>query len=146
MTQDGKTPVWFWIIAILTLIWNGVGLAAYADDITMSAGDFAQLTIEQQNLYANRPYWASAAFAVAVIAGFFGSIMLLMRKPIAVRLFLLSLIAALVQFGSYFILDGYMDYINRTGWTMPIAIPVLTAAFFLFAGWVEKNSLLKQAA
>lgn len=142
MTLDGKTPVWFWIIAVLALLWNGAGVGAYADDITMSASDFARLSIEQQNLLAHRPYWASAAFAVAVIAGFFGSVMLLLRKPIAVRLFLLSLIAVLVQFASYFILDGYSDYLNQTGWIMPIAIPVMALVFFLFARWAEKNSLL----
>ncbi|HEY9090372.1 hypothetical protein [Parasphingorhabdus sp.] len=143
MEQDGQPPVWFWIIAILALLWNGLGLAAYVADITMSADDYAQLTLEQQKLYANRPYWASAAFAVAVIAGFLGSVMLLLRKPIAVRLFLLSLIAVLIQFGSYFILDGYMDYLNQTGWIMPITIPVVSLAFFLFARWAEKDSLLK---
>ena len=143
MTQDRKTPIWFWIVAIFALLWNAVGLGAYADDITMSAGDFAQLTAEQQNLYANRPYWASAAFAVGVIAGFLGSIMLLIRKRIAVRLFMLSLIAVLVQFSSYFILDGYRDYISQTGWIMPIAIPVLAAGFFAFARWAEKSSLLR---
>lgn len=143
MERNERTPNWFWIIAIAALIWNGLGLAAYVADITMTAEDFAQLSLEQQDLYADRPYWASAAFAVAVIAGFFGSVMLLLRRPIAVRLFLLSLLAVLVQFASYFILDGYIDYLDQTGWIMPIAIPVVGLALFLFARWAEKNGLIK---
>jgi len=143
MERNERTPNWFWIIAIAALIWNGLGLAAYVADITMTAEDFAQLSLEQQDLYADRPYWASAAFAVAVIAGFFGSVMLLLRRPIAVRLFLLSLLAVLVQFASFFILDGYIDYLDQTGWIMPIAIPVVGLALFLFARWAEKNGLIK---
>lgn len=143
MERNERTPNWFWIIAIAALIWNGLGLAAYVADITMTAEDFAQLSLEQQDLYADRPYWASAAFAVAVIAGFFGSVMLLLRRPIAVRLFLLSLLAVLVQFASYFILDGYIDYLDQTGWIMPIAIPVVGLALFLFARWAEKSGLFK---
>jgi hypothetical protein len=143
MERNERTPNWFWIIAIAALIWNGLGLSAYVADITMTAEDFAQLSLEQQDLYADRPYWASAAFAVAVIAGFFGSVMLLLRRPIAVRLFLLSLLAVLVQFASFFILDGYIDYLDQTGWIMPIAIPVVGLALFLFARWAEKNGLIK---
>ena len=142
MTQDRKTPIWFWIIGIVALIWNGLGVGAYASDIIMSAEDFAKLTEVEQNLFANRPYWATAAFAVAVIAGFGGSVMLLLRRPIAVRLFLLSLIAVMIQFSSYFILDGYADYIGQTGWIMPISILILAVVFFLFARWAEKNRLL----
>tara|TARA_R110000772_G_scaffold20725_7_gene57586 strand:+ start:1959 stop:2390 length:432 start_codon:yes stop_codon:yes gene_type:complete len=142
MTQDRKTPIWFWIIGIVALIWNGLGVGAYASDIIMSAEDFAKLTEVEQNLFANRPYWATAAFAVAVIAGFGGSVMMLLRRPIAVRLFLLSLIAVMIQFSSYFILDGYADYIGQTGWIMPISILILAVVFFLFARWAEKNRLL----
>jgi len=142
MTQDIKTPIWFWIIGLFATLWNGMGVGAYAADIMMSANDFAKLTEAEQNLFANRPFWATAAFAVAVIAGFFGSVMLLLRRPIAVRLFLLSLIAVLIQFSSYFILDGYADYISKTGWWMPISIPVLAAAFLWFARWGEKAGIL----
>ncbi|QTD56465.1 hypothetical protein [Parasphingorhabdus cellanae] len=142
MTQTGKMPVWFWIAGIFALLWNAMGVLAYAGDIMMTAADFAKLTEQEQNLYANRPYWATAAFAVAVIAGFLGSVMLLLRRPIAVRLFLLSLLAVLVQFSSYFILDGYAEYISKDGWFMPISIPILAIMFFLFARWSEKNGLL----
>lgn len=145
MTQNGKTPVWFWIAGIFALIWNGVGVGAYANDITMTAEGFAKLTEVEQELFVNRPYWASAAFAVAVIGGFFGSIMLMLRRPIAVRLFLLSLIAVLIQFSSYFILDGYADYIRQTNWLMPISIPVLAVVFFLFARWAEKTGILSES-
>jgi len=145
MTQDNQIqiPVWFWIGAIFSLIWNGFGLAAYGADITMSAGDFAKLTAEEQNLYANRPFWASAAFAVAVIAGFLAAIMLLLRRRIAVRLFLLSLIAVLVQFASFFALNGYTEYFNQVGWFMPISIPILAIAFFLLAYWAENKRLIR---
>lgn len=143
MTQTAKTPIWFWIVGIFALLWNGLGVGKYADEAMMTAADFALLTEMEQNLYADRPYWASAAFAVAVISGFLGSVMLLVRRPIAVRLFLLSFIAVLVQFSSFFILDGYIDYINQTGWFMPISIPALAVGFFLFARWAENNHILR---
>ncbi len=143
MVQERKPAVWFWIAAIFALLWNGLGVGKYAGETMMTAADFALLTEMEQNLYASRPYWASAAFAVAVISGFLGSVMLLLRRPIAVRLFLLSLIAVSIQFSSFFILDGYVDYISQTGWFMPISIPALAAGFFLFARWAENNHILR---
>jgi hypothetical protein len=143
MEDNRKIPVWFWIVGTFALLWNGLGVAAYASEIIMSAEDFAALSETEQRLYANRPYWVSAAFAVAVLGGFMGSVMLLLRRPIAVRLFLLSLIAVLIQFSSFFILDGYLDYISETGWIMPASIPVFAIAFLLFARWAEKNRFLR---
>lgn len=144
MTQKRKAPIWFWIAGTFALIWNAIGLRKYAGDVMMSATDFAALTQVEQNLYANSPYWATAAFAIAVIAGFLGAVMLLLRRPIAVRLFLLSLIAVMIQFSSYFILDGYVDYLNQTGWWMPISIPVFAVIFFLFARSAEKTDILRK--
>ncbi len=143
MTQDKKPPVWFWALGIFALIWNGLGIGAYANDIMMTAEKLAGMTELEQNLFVNRPFWASAAFAVAVIGGFMGSIMLLLRRRIAVRLFLMSLIAVLIQFASYFILDGYADYFSQNGWSMPISIPILAVAFLIFARWAEKSGFLR---
>ncbi|GAA0468953.1 hypothetical protein GCM10009096_07350 [Parasphingorhabdus litoris] len=143
MIQNGKAPIWFRIIGIFAFLWNGLGVGAYASDIMMTAEDFAKLSKVEQDLFASRPFWATAAFAVAVIAGFLGSIMLLLRRPIAVRLFLLSLIAVLVQFSSYFILDGYAEYISQTGWWMPVSIPIFAVGFLLFARWAENNRILR---
>ncbi|MEW4467096.1 hypothetical protein AB1K62_04600 [Parasphingorhabdus sp. JC815] len=141
--RQAHTPVWFWIGAVFALIWNSFGLAAYASEVTMSAGDFARLTAVEQNLFANRPFWASAAFAVAAITGFLGAVMLLLRRPITVRLFLLSLISVLVQFSSFFILDGYTEYFDLAGWFMQLLILVLAIIFFIFAHWAEKSRIIE---
>jgi len=141
MTQ-AKTPMWFWAIGVIALIWNGLGVAAYIGEAMMTAEQFAALSELERNLYANRPSWVSTAFAIAVIGGFVAAITFLLRKAVAVRLFLLSLVAVIVQFSSYFILDGYAEYISETGWAMPIMIPVFAVGFFLIAFRCEKNGFL----
>jgi len=120
-----------------------MGVGAYLQSVMMTAEDFAALPQVQQDLIANQPFWVTAAFAIAVFAGFLGAIMLLMRKRVAVRLFLLSLIAVVVQFSSYFIIDEYIDFISSQGWTMPIAIPVIAIALYFFVRHTEKIGILK---
>lgn len=103
MTDQAKPPIWFWIIGSFALLWNGMGLAAYFQQFMMSAEFFAALRPEQQQLLIGQPIWLTGAFATAVFAGFVGSISILLRKRIAVRLYLLSMLAVFIQFGGLFL-------------------------------------------
>jgi hypothetical protein len=62
-------PKWFRPLAVVALIWNLLGCAAYLADVTLTAEDVARMTPAQQELYAARPKWAVAATATAVWAG-----------------------------------------------------------------------------
>ncbi|WP_430414275.1 hypothetical protein [Parasphingorhabdus sp.] len=143
MTEEIKTPIWFWAAGILAVLWNGLGVGAYIQQALMSAEQFAALTEIEQQLIASQPFWHSAAFPVAVLSGFLGSIFLLLKKRLAVRMFLLSLIAVTAQFLGYFILDGYMDYISSQGWVMPVLIPIVAVILLLYSSAMERKGLLR---
>lgn len=142
MSETRKATTGFWVIGIIALIWNGLGVAAYFQQMMMSAEDFAALPELHQNLLSSQPFWVTAAFAIAVFAGFLASIMLLLRKRLAVRLFLLSLIAVIIQFSSYFILDGYLEFMGTQGWIMPLTIPLFAVGFLLISRRFEKSGML----
>lgn len=143
MTEPTRAPIWFWIAGAIALIWNGLGLLAYFQQISMSTQEFAALPQQQQDLLADQPSWVMAAFAVAVFSGFVAAIALLLRKRVAVRLFLLSLLAVIVQFSSYFIIDGYLEFIAGQGWTMPILIIIFAVGFAWIAWRAEQQGLLR---
>ena len=83
-------PAWFWVVAVLALLWEGMGCYEYLTSIT--AADDAM------------PVWVSAAFAVAVWVGVSGAILMLMRQRLARMAFAVSLLAVLVQFGGLMLL------------------------------------------
>lgn len=143
MTQANRPPIWFWMIGVAALLWNGIGVLAYLQQVMMSAEEFAALPSAQQELLSTQPVWVTAAFAIAVFAGFVASISWLLRKRITVRLFLLSLLAVIVQFGSYFIIDGYSEYMSGQGWLFPILILLLAVAFLLLSRRAEQTGLLR---
>ena len=142
MTEQAKTPIWFWIIAVLALLWNIMGLAAYFQQFMMSAEAFAALRPEQQELLISQPFWLTGAFATAVFAGFVGSISLLLRKRIAVRLFLLSMLAVFIQFGGLFMAFDYANVLIGGEWIMPILVPVSAIALYLYARKAEQDAIL----
>ena len=142
MTEKTKAPIWFWVASAVALVWNALGVFAYVQQVLMSSEQFAALPQQQQDLLASQPGWVTAAFAIAVFAGFTAAIVMLMRKRVAVRLFLVSLLAVIVQFSSYFIIDGYSEYVSDQGWAMPVLIVAFALAFLLIARHAEKKALL----
>jgi len=142
MTGQAKPPIWFWIIGVIALLWNIMGLGAYFQQFMMSAESFAALRPEQQQMLVSQPFWLTGAFATAVFAGFVGSIALLLRKRIAVRLFLLSMIAVFIQFGGLLLAFDYANVLIGGEWLMPILVPVIAVGLYLYARRSEQNRIL----
>ena len=82
MTENStnKPPIWFWIVSVLGLVWNAMGVNAYLQQAYDTEGYREMYTQEQLEIAANFPAWVTAAFAVAVFAGAFGCLALLLRK------------------------------------------------------------------
>ena len=97
MTSSVKPPVWFWVVSVIALLWNLMGVSAYLFDAFISVERLGAMDPELRELYEGRPAWVTAAFALAVFGGFIGSIGLLLRKKWAKPLFKLSLGAVLIQ-------------------------------------------------
>ncbi len=94
MTQ---APKWFGRVAIVALIWNLIGCAAYLSDVMLTPDDLAQMSEAQQQMYASRPMWAVSATAIAVWSGALGCLGLILRKRWATPLLVASLAGVVVQ-------------------------------------------------
>ncbi|HZF97193.1 MAG TPA: hypothetical protein VEY92_02920 [Pseudoxanthomonas sp.] len=101
-------PKWFKPVAVAAVLWNLLGCAAVAFDLSLSPDDVAKLPAADQALYAARPGWAVAATLVAVVAGALGSLGLLLRRKWAHPVVLaLSLAGIVVQdIGLFVLTDG----------------------------------------
>ena len=131
-----KPPIWFWIVSIIALIWNGMGVNAYLQQAYDTESYRAMYSEEQLEIAANMPSWVTAAFAIAVFAGALASLGLLLRKSWSVKLWMLSLIAVIVQMG-YILINGYAS-------SMGMTIMIIVFAFFFvwFARKSEANGWL----
>ncbi|RZN83980.1 MAG: hypothetical protein EVB11_02775 [Winogradskyella sp.] len=128
-----KPPIWFWIVSVLALVWNGMGVKAYLDQAYNTETYRAMYSEEQIEIAANLPSYITAAFAIAVFGGILGSILLLLRKKLATVVFYLSLLAVVVQMG-YLLINDYASSIGMT---------VMIIAFALFLAWFAKFSASK---
>jgi len=135
MSTTNKPTTIFWIISILALFWNIMGVVSYLGQAYMTDEVLAALPQAEQDYYSNTPAWVTAAFAIAVFAGAFGSLALVLKKKLALPLLQLSLLAVIAQFAYNFFMQ---DYVELTGTRMILPIVVLVIAAFLV--WFAKSS------
>ena len=103
-----KPPTLFWVVAVIALIWNIMGVIAYLSQAYMTDEALALLPESDQLYIENVASWVTAAYATAVFAGTFGSIALLIRKKAAKLLFIISFIGVLFQSSYNFFIQKFM--------------------------------------
>ncbi len=139
-----KPPVWFWVVTVLALLWNLMGVSAYLNTVYMSPEGLAEMTAEQQALVEATPGWVTGSFAIAVFAGALGCIMLLLRKRLALPLLVVSLVAVLVQDFYYYTQTNTVEvYGSFQALIMPIVVIVICILLIMLArksisaGWIK---------
>ena len=133
-----KIPVWFWIVSIILLIWNVMGIMNFMSQATMTQEAFDALDETQKSLIENRPSWVMVAFGLAVFGGLLGCVALLLKKKLAVNLFLVSLLGVVFQFG-HGLFTGSGDMFT----TAMMVITILVVVLALFAIWFARMSSKK---
>ncbi len=141
--SSSKPNVWFWIISIVGLIWNGFGAMNYLAQTTMSDAQKAAYTPEQLTIVEANPAWVTGAFALAVWGGVLGCIALLLRKKWAKPVLLVSLIGIIAQMSyGWFMTNSVEAFGTVMGIVLPVLVIIIGIGLYLFAksgirkGWL----------
>ncbi len=137
--NENKLPMWFMVAGGLALVWNLLGVGAFVMQLTMSDEARAALPELEREMYAAVPSWYMAAFGIAVFAGVLGCLGLLLKKKWATALFIVSLIAIILQQIYMFALSDVGKSMNGGQLGMTISIPIIGAALL----WLSKSSAAK---
>ncbi len=137
-----SVPGWYWAVAVLALLWEAMGCYAYLTAVTMKAGDMAGYTSAQRAVFEATPAWVWAAYAVAVWVGLAGALALLMRRRWARLALIVSLAAAIVQFGWVFLATPTLKT-DASAAAVPICIVVIGAFLIWFSGAAARRGWLR---
>lgn len=135
MTNSTKPSSSFWVISIIALLWNLMGVVAYLGQAFLTDDMKAMIPEDQLAIIENTPAWATAAFALAVWFGLLGAILLLAKKKIAKTVFLISLIGILVQLVYNFAMTNALEVYGTSG----LIQPILTVGIGVFLVWYSKK-------
>lgn len=133
-------PWHLWLVGILGLLWNLMGAYDYLMTQTQNEAYMSQFTPEQLEYFYGFPSWAVAFWAVAVWGGVLGTILLLLKKRLAVPVFMVSFLSMVVTSVYNFILSDGLEMMGGVG-------PLLfSALIFLFALglWIYSRAMAKR--
>jgi len=138
-----KTPVVFWIVSVLALLWNSMGAFDYS--ATQFRLDFymSQFTQQQLDYFYSFPPWVEAAWAFGVWGSFLGSLALLLRKSWAVWLFGVSILGLAVSTFYNFVLSDGAAMMGETAVIMTAVIWVIVLVLFFYARAMAKRGVLR---
>ena len=137
------SPTWFRPVAVVALLWNLLGCAAFLADATVTSERLSKMTAAQQTLYAARPSWSVAATAVAVLLGAAGCIGLILRRKWSTWALVLSLVGVVAQDLWLFVLSGAVGQVGVVAFVTQGLVLVISVALVVLArrasarGWVS---------
>ncbi|MFK5878758.1 MAG: hypothetical protein QM478_04590 [Flavobacteriaceae bacterium] len=141
--STNKPNLGFWIIGVVALIWNLLGVDGFIGQALMSDRFKSMYTDEQLDIISRLPSWYLIVFGIAVIASALACVMMLIKKKMAVQLFQLGLLAVIVQVTfNLFVNEGKSAY-GPFEYLMLIAIPVISVLLLLYSksalkkGWLS---------
>ena len=135
-----KIPTWYWVVATILFLWNLMGIASFYMHVFITDEALAALPENEAALYGDYPMWTSIVFAIAVFGGALGTVGLLMKRKWAKPLFVLSLIAIVIQmYHSLFLTESMVVYGAAEALTMPILVVLIAIYEITLANKAIRN-------
>lgn len=132
MTASPVKAAWhLWLVGIFAVLFNFIGVFDFVMSMAQGAKYQASagMTPAQIAHYQMMPGWMTAIWAVGVFAAFLASILLLMRRKLALPVFVLSLAAFLGSLLYTYVLTDGGAIMGRQ---MAIASAVIAGLLILF--------------
>ena len=141
--SSDKPSTAFWVLGVVFLFWNLLGLFGYYTQVTMTPETMAaNFTEAQQAWMTNEPAWATAAYATAVTAGVIGAVLMLLRKALAFPAFLLSFAAVIVQDFNAFVLSDWKSVWGNSALYLPSVVIVFCIVEIAYTRFAKKKGWL----
>ncbi|APA65867.1 hypothetical protein [Maribacter sp. 1_2014MBL_MicDiv] len=133
-------PKVFWAVAVIALFYSIIGILSFLSECFVTDEIYNVLTDDERYIYENRPFWLLIVFGVDVFAGTTASLFLLLRKIMAFKLGLISIIATTIQILYFYFYSNISNVIGPTSMQMPLIIFAISFMLLLFI----KYSIIKR--
>ena len=137
-----RSPAWFRIVAVLAVLWNLIGVWQYLSYVGV-VPMMREMTPQEASLIGGAPVWYTAAFAIAVFAGFIGAIGLVLARARARPVLIVSLVALILQFTWWCFLSGAADVLGPSVYTAPAVVVLVGILLVWLAGTGVKRGWLR---
>ena len=142
MSRLAPTPKHLWIIGILAVLWNLMGVYDYLMTQTENEAYLAKFDQAQLDYFYSFPIWVEVFWALAIWGAMAGCVLLLMRKRLAVPVFLGSLVSMVITAVYNFGLSRGMEVMGAGGLIFTIAIFFIALGLWLYSKAMAARNVL----
>jgi hypothetical protein len=142
VASQEPTPRHLWIVGILALLWNLVGAFDYLATQTQYESYMSGFTPAQLDFFFGFPTWVVAFWALAVWGAVLGTVLLLMRKRLAVQVLLVSFLSMIVTSIHNLVLSNGMEVMGGGGLVFAGLIFVFALGLWLYARAMAERGVL----
>ena len=140
-----KTPWHLWLIGVIALLFNAIGVFDFVMSMAQGATYQASagMTPDQIAHYQLMPGWMTLVWAVGVFGAFLASILLLLRRKLALPVFVLSLAAFLVSLLYTYVLTNGGAVMGQQMAIMSAVIAGLLVLFSAYSRFMGVRGVLR---
>jgi ribose/xylose/arabinose/galactoside ABC-type transport system permease subunit len=144
-TPRTGAPWHFWLVAVISVLWNSYGGYDYAMSQLKGDAYYQQMHMtEAQIAYMHAyPVWMVAVWAIGVWGAVLGSLLLLLRSRYAVPAFVASLAGFLVSLVYTYLLSDGSKVMGQSGMIMQLVILAGCLFFLWYAQLMAKRGVLR---
>lgn len=142
MPYSSKPRAWFWVLAIIFLLWNLMGIGAWSAEVATPEMFTEQMNEQQTLLYQSRPAWYVYIYGIAVITGLLSCILLVFKRKYAVLLALVSLFAIIIT-TSFNVYHNAWNTVSGGDKFFFLVVPFMAIALWLFARSAKSKAWLR---
>ena len=125
-------PWHLWLIGIIGSLWSAMGVVSFMLTQMNVEAVMSRFPPEQRAYFESFPLWADAFWAIGVLGGLIGCLLLLLKNGLAFQFLLASAIGwSVCNLGGLFLLGG-MEVMGKTGGLAPTMVPIVFAALLAY--------------
>jgi len=142
MSSTSETPKHLWIVGALSLLWNSTGAHGYYVTQTKNEEYLEAWTPEQLEFMYAYPAWMVSCWALAVFGGVLASILLLLRKKLALPVYGLSFVCmAVFTLRNYGLADG-LEVMGTTAFVFALVIFAVALLLLVYSKKMADKGVL----
>lgn len=138
-----KVPVSVWVVGVLALLWNLVGVAAFIMQVAMPAEALQAMPAEQRAIHEATPAWLYVFYGLATFGGVLGSIGLLLRRRWAVPVYLVALVALVLQVVATYAVTPAWSVSGAASLAFPVLLVAIAIFLWLFSRRMSARGVLR---
>lgn len=141
--SPAKTPWHLWTVGALSLLWNAVGVVDFTMTQTKNESYMSAFTPAQLEYFYGFPIWVVLAWGIATWGSALGSVLLLMRRKLAVLTNLVVLGAMAITFVHNLILTDGMKIMGGIGpLVFTLVIVAIGVLLYFYARAMARRGVL----